>query len=820
MTDLAIVKNKKAHTDDDMSLRELIASYPLATDILNDKQLASLQTVNSLLNTEQLDQPIYVNSDITTSHTASDTGSRSTANTIAVILYDENLYPSNLAFYPLDAHNNNGQPFLLHDDSRVSAFVFGTGAGEFIAADTQENAFYLIALIDFDFDNYTIIQPFNANYYAPTVRPFAKLRPITVTTNGSKDKHGRVNKEVHQNALKGCNVNLVETPYPLCDIGELDLTTWQQVKDFELTFITSLDNYETWHEYALLDKAVKYENGRFELYPDGLYFVRYEFDSDKSEYHKQYATKLCSPLHIKASIRNKDSTSWGVLMQWQDKDQHNHEWAMPLSLLQGDAREYRQILADLGLDIAPSRKARDLLTAYIQTYNSDRRALSVNKTGWHDDSYVLPHHIIGANPKEPIVLQTSTPIEHGYSTKGTLQQWRDNVAIPIAGQNRVAFALSCAFAGQLLHLLGERHGGGFHYWGASSMGKSITLAVAGSVWGNQMIKSWRSTDNALENIALLHNDSVLCLDEIGESDPRIVGKSIYMLANGQAKNRMTKTGVNKQAATWRVMVLSNGEYTIENYLRQAGETVKAGQEVRLCSIEANAGKNLGIFDSLTLADTSAKQAELLRENTDCYYGIAGITWLEYLTDNKDKVIAQAHELKRVFLADYTDLDGQAKRVANRFALVAVAGELASKAKITGWQQGQAIAAAKACFENWLSNYGSTGNHEQRQIIKQIQAFIHANGKSRFSEWKYDGHNSTLPNRVGFYRADDDCYYIYASLFEKEVCLPFNRKQVAETLDSLNLLNKNKGYQLNVNSSDRDKKGYFYCIKGAILELEP
>ncbi|MDT0478515.1 DUF927 domain-containing protein, partial [Streptomyces sp. DSM 41014] len=111
---------------------------------------------------------------------------------------------------------------------------------------------------------------------------------------------------------------------------------------------------------------------------------------------------------MKASIRNKDSTSWGVLMQWQDKDQHNHEWAMPLSLLQGDAREYRQILADLGLDIAPSRKARDLLTAYIQTYNSDRRALSVNKTGWHDDSYVLPHHIIGANPKEPIVLQTST----------------------------------------------------------------------------------------------------------------------------------------------------------------------------------------------------------------------------------------------------------------------------------------------------------------------------------------------------------------------------------------------------------------------------
>ena len=93
---------------------------------------------------------------------------------------------------------------------------------------------------------------------------------------------------------------------------------------------------------------------------------------------------------------------------------------------------------------------------------------------------------------------------------------------------------------------------------------------------------------------------------------------------------------------------------------------------------------------------------------------------------------------------------------------------------------------------------------------------HANGKSRFSEWEHDGYTSTMPNRVGFYRAENDSYYIYSSLFEKEICLPFNKKQVAETLDSMGLLLKNKGYQLNVNSSDRDKKGYFYCIKGEIL----
>ena len=36
---------------------------------------------------------------------------------------------------------------------------------------------------------------------------------------------------------------------------------------------------------------------------------------------------------------------------------------------------------------------------------------------------------------------------------------------------------------------------------------------------------------------------------------------------------------------------------------------------------------------------------------------------------------------------------------------------------------------------------------------------------------------------------------------------------------MDLLIKNKNYQLFVKSTDRDKKGYFYCIKGDILTIE-
>lgn len=75
------------------------------------------------------------------------------------------------------------------------------------------------------------------------------------------------------------------------------------------------------------------------------------------------------------------------------------------------------------------------------------------------------------------------------------------------------------------------------------------------------------------------------------------------------------------------------------------------------------------------------------------------------------------------------------------------------------------------------------------------------------------------NRIGFYRKENDCYYFHAALFEREVCLPFDKKQVAQTLLKHEVLEKNHGFQLKVNSTDRDKKGYFYCVKGAILTLD-
>ena len=62
--------------------------------------------------------------------------------------------------------------------------------------------------------------------------------------------------------------------------------------------------------------------------------------------------------------------------------------------------------------------------------------------------------------------------------------------------------------------------------------------------------------------------------------------------------------------------------------------------------------------------------------------------------------------------------GQVWRVGRRFALAAVAGELATEAGITGWPAGTATAAARRCFEAWIAaRPAGIGQTEEAQMLR-------------------------------------------------------------------------------------------------------
>lgn len=577
-----------------------------------------------------------------------------------------------------------------------------------------------------------------------------------------------------------------------------------------------------------LNERFVYENGAFESRSNGLYYVR-SHDENSLKLPEEYGIFICSPIEVIARTRDIHSNEWGVLIKWCDADNIMHQHSIAMDSFHGDTREYRKYLASQGLIITPNTKHRQYLDIYLQQHPIKIRGLCVDKLGWHNDRYVLHNRSLGGKDDEIIVYHSNNVISNVLSERGTLVQWRDEICKLTAEQSRLVFSICCAFAGQLLEPL-SYDSGGFHTLGSSSIGKSIMMCVAASVWGNprRIVRTWRQTDNALEGTASEHNDSVLFLDEISEIDPVIIGKTAYMLSNGAGKSRSSKSGTNLKPYTWRIMFLSNGEQSIQQHMNNASQKTNTGIEIRVAHIEADAGSGHGVFDSLVMADSGSAQADKIKELASQYHGTAGIAWLNYVTANKVETTAKAEQEIKNFMSQYHGLSSQAHRVAKRFALVAAAGEMATQAGITGWQTGQATAAVKVCFNNWLDNYGRDGEHEERQIIKHVQAFIEQHGASRFQIWSepmHDEDQSTIEqktnNRVGFRRQDTDEYYFYPNMFEQEVCSPYSLKKVIKVLDEAGLLNKNEQDRkmLKVTLPNTKNRLRMYAIKGNVLSYE-
>ena len=789
-----------------MNSFDAVTRQGLADDKLLLK-LFDLLPPNSLLN-------------VTDNLTTNDDKVVPTAGTIALRLTDKQGDIVGAVFY---TPNSKVKPIVI-DNVGYGAIVIGdlNKANEVLAFDNLDNGidtYQCMAADDITF----IISPRKTNRHLKNmVQHWSSASLVTVPM--TIDNKGMIN------LLAGVNARALVTMADIVTMLHAN-NSYEAILAADETQIINLKDtayYPEWRDDPQLNEPMVYADGRFELYHDGLFFVKYN-DDDPANITFKFKAFVCSPIEIIAKTRDTSSGTWGRLLQWRDDDNIKHQWSMPLSLLQGDAREYRRELASQGLNITTNSKQRSYLDPYIQNYPVHKRALCVDKLGWHGEQYILPDGAIGSDGKQLIVYQSAHAINSTIAQQGTLEQWRDELCKKLAEQSRFVFSIACAFAGQLLELLDD-DGGGFHIVGSSTMGKSLSLKVAASVWGkpDSYTKTWRSTDNALEGTASEHNDSFLPLDEISEGDPKVVGKVVYMLANGQGKGRSTTTGHNRIAKKWRIIFLSNGEKTIQQEMAVTGQKTNAGIEVRIAHIDADAGagNDLRTFDSLVLAETGAAQADKIKDLYYRYYGVAGMAWLEHITTDKAATTATAKQLVNDFMSNYSDLAPQAHRVAKRFAIVAAAGEMATQADITGWQAGQATAAVMTCLDNWLDNYGRDGEHEQRQIIDHIKAFIEQHGSSRFQpcyrNTRLDFEERT-PNRVGYRNMETGDYYFSKETFDK-VCAPFSKKKVLQVLEEADLLLLNQGDRKIYKAPDTlfsgKQRPSVYAVTADILCCEP
>ncbi len=532
----------------------------------------------------------------------------------------------------------------------------------------------------------------------------------------------------------------------------------------------------------------------FKVKPEGVFYSGEDGES----------RAVCSRLEILARTRDEKGHSWGLLVEFDDPDGAPKRWNIPARCMAGEfSKEVLGPLVDMGLRLAPNRDvrhSRNDLQSYLQSYDSGERARLVNRLGWHGGAYLLPDQQLGSSSERLHFYEAGAQLPP-ISSAGTLEEWQQHIGALCVGNHRVAFAVCIALAGPLLHLLGLESGG-FHFYGVSSSGKSTTGRVACSVYGPPAFeRSWRSTDNALESIAAAHSDGLLVLDEISQCDPRIVGETVYMLGNGIGKARANDRGqFGRQAQEWRLLFLSSGEYTLAQHMAEAHKELKAGMEMRMLALHADAGKGYGVFDTLHGFNDGAALSDALKARVGKYYGTPLLEFLTALCapgKTRGYVSILRSTLDRFAVeALPASASGQAHRAAARFGLVAAAGELATALGVTGWPDGTATAAARVCLEAWLAERGGAGNLEGDAIVQRLRLVVERYGESRFTRWegfaaKTDDHAPRTSDRLGFRRTIEHglgdevytvvTYYFLSTAWRDEVFKGFNLRNVNKEL---------------------------------------
>ncbi|UCA34280.1 DUF927 domain-containing protein [Aeromonas jandaei] len=428
----------------------------------------------------------------------------------------------------------------------------------------------------------------------------------------------------------------------------------------------------------------------------------------RGEDARQEWLPIASPIYVLAETSDEQGRGYGRLLEWRDSAGRVRQWAMPVrSLVPRNGEEVFAALLDAGLPfIELSHKRR--LAAYLMSCQPKRRITCVERTGWHGKAYVLPGGAIGPDA-ERVILQTAGYTSSDFTEHGTLTGWQQGIAGLAVGNSRLCFALSLAFAAPLLSLVGME-GGGFHLKGESTDGKTTVMKAAASVYGHpdRYAQTWRATGNAIEGIASRRNDALLCLDELGEL---------------------------RELKAWRLLFLSTGELSLEDHAASAGKSTQAGMEVRTIQIPSDTGHD-GSFEWLHDMDGGRSFADTLKTNSEEHHGIAFRIYAQALTqaidEHRERLRAEIKQLAAELTLKGTG--NQVGRAINRFALVAAAGELATRLGVTGWPEGEAIRAVRVCLKAWLAERGHLGNQEDAATLMQVRGFVFAHQFTRFADW--------------------------------------------------------------------------------------
>jgi putative DNA primase/helicase len=336
------------------------------------------------------------------------------------------------------------------------------------------------------------------------------------------------------------------------------------------------------------------------------------------------------------------------------------------------------------------------------------------------------------------------------------------------------------------------------------------------------MRTWRGTANGIEGTAVLFSDTLLALDELGVATAQDVGNIVYSLASGIGKQRAQQDGSLRRPKSWRVIVLSTGELGIPDKIRETGKLGRAGQEIRILDLDADAGKGFGVFDNDGPDEDAGKLAIAIKEAAAQFYGTAGPAFVKALSARgldkitEDIKVAHAALTERI-ARGARNANGQVLRAAQRFALTGAAGELAIQLGILPWPAGAEASATQQLFACWLGDRGDDPG-EIRGACEQIRKLLERFGDSRFDPQTRNEDTRPVLDRLGWVRGTgkDRQWLIAPATWRDIFCQGFDPKTVARAFTDRGFLLADAEGKFSRTERIDGKSTRVYVITAALL----
>lgn len=293
-------------------------------------------------------------------------------------------------------------------------------------------------------------------------------------------------------------------------------------------------------------------------------------------------------------------------------------------------------LADWGIDVTSSN-AGALVDYLRELRNNNGKTIPTkcctSHLGYHDRIGFVPY----AEGIQVASQQSYDKLFASIHEKGNFYEWLQTALYCRTQSVAVRIMLATAFASPLINIL-QVLSFIVHLWGPTGTGKSVSLALAASVYGNpdhdQYVLNHNATLVAMERTAAFLYDLPYCLDELQLAKDKDTRDMIYLLTQGSGRSRGHKTGGTDPVLHWRNCILSTGESPIAS--------VEAG------SGTVNRVINIARPTNEDLIDNPSAVIQSLLHN----YGHAGKMFVELVYSEPNREYAGYHY--DAFLAALSD----------------------------------------------------------------------------------------------------------------------------------------------------------------------